>query len=56
MENKNITFLLYVFKKIIYAKMGCSQVVRQWTLTPSSVGSNPPTPDLIRSALFYSGK
>ena len=26
--------------------MGCSQVVRQWTLTPSSVGSNPPTPVL----------
>ena len=53
MENKNITFLLYVFKKIIYAKMGCSQVVRQWTLTPSSVGSNPPTPDSKKPFILY---
>lgn len=36
----------------IYTHMGCSQVVRQWTLTPSSVGSNPPTPVLRERLVF----
>ena len=37
-------FFFSRFQFIINVNMGCSQVVRQWTLTPSSVGSNPTTP------------
>ena len=40
-------FLLYL--------MGCSQVVRQWTLTPLCVGSNPTIPVLskITQTIFF---
>ena len=35
--------------------LGCSQVVRQWTLTPSSVGSNPPIPAFLLFILKNKG-
>ena len=36
--------ILIIMIEMIHYSMGCSQVVRQWTLTPSFVGSIPTIP------------
>ena len=33
--------------------LGCSQVVRHWFLVPACVGSNPTTPAIYLSSLFF---
>jgi hypothetical protein len=43
-ERQIVVLVVVGSSPIVHPILGCSQVVRQWTLTPSFVGSNPAIP------------